>query len=270
MTTCKFSVKVSLSEKTTESSQEDEIINHSTDHESLLPPFDKIEEEALKNKGGFRNLDKTSCDYCFDSKEDAKRFIKAIRTKFKTKIKVEFKEEKQTKSYRKTFKALSNSLPERISELTPKTINGKKIGIHIIENEVLLLPENKDHSELLRLTYANIRCKVRSKTISHPLVLRSATKIAQEIIKSTEGLSFEEAKNSGWKDSDISYDMIINGVFKKDVLNEKYNDKVCPEIEFATTHIKIVIADYLNEQFVGWFFYNDNLDEPLNYTSYSS
>jgi hypothetical protein len=102
------------------------------------------------------------------------------------------------------------------------------------------------------------------------LVLRSAPKIAEEAIKQTKKTSFDKAKAAGWQDSDIFYDMIINGLFKKDVCDEKYNNKDCPEITYATTHAKIVIADYFGEQFIGWFFYNENLDEPMNYTSYSS
>lgn len=239
------------------------------DKSSVDLSFDKIEQEAKKNKGGFYNKNTTSCDYCFESKEDAQRFMKSIRRKFKDKIEVKLQEDQERGNMR-SFKTLPNGLQERIAELTPKIVNGKKVGIHIIDSEALLLPEKEEHSDLFRLTYANMQCKVRSKVVSHPLILRSAAKIAGKVIKETKGVSFAKAKAAGWQDSDIFYDSVINTVFKNDVNEERYNNKNCPEIGFATTHVKIVIADYFGEQFIGWFFYNENLDEPMNYTSYNS
>ncbi len=265
MSNCKFSVTVSLAQGAEESMEQ---MLHG-DGFPLSPPFDKIDQEAKKNKGDFYSWNTTSCDYCFESKEDAERFMKNIRRKFKDKIEVKFQED-QERGHMKSFKSLPDGLQERISELTPKTINGKKVGIHLIDSGVLLLPEKEEHSELFRLTYANIRCKVRGKVISQPLILRSAPKMVERVLKKTKKTSFEQAKAAGWQNSDIFYDSIINSIFKQDVCEEKYNNKSCPEIGFATTHVKIVIADYFGEQFIGWFFYNENLDEPMNYTSYSS
>lgn len=168
----------------------------------------------------------------------------------------------------KSFKNLSDKLEERIAELTPKTVNGKKISIHVIDKSVLLHPEKEEHSVIYRLTYANIYCKVRNKVRSQNILLRSGPKIAEELMKKSKKLSFDAAKAAGWQDNDIFYDLIINGIFKKDVFEERYNGKEYPEISYYCNSAQIVIADYFGQQFVGWYFYNDNLDQPLNYSSY--
>ena len=109
MSNCKFSVTVSLAQGAEESMEQ---MLHG-DGFPLSPPFDKIDQEAKKNKGDFYSWNTTSCDYCFESKEDAERFMKNIRRKFKDKIEVKFQED-QERGHMKSFKSLPDGLQERI------------------------------------------------------------------------------------------------------------------------------------------------------------
>jgi hypothetical protein len=266
-----FCVRVFLTDK--DEQPVDDIIYG--DGSSLGKTFDQIQQEALKYKGGFTDWEVTICDYCFPSKDSAQQFIKDIQRKFGDKIDLEYMgKEDSSKSTSRVFNKLPDTLPERIGALTPSAFRSLKTRIHIIEPESLILPEKEELSELYRTTYANIQCKTRNLVRSYPVLMRSSYRIGKRILELGDPKKIPAqivlAREAGWSEHDICYDSLINGVFRKDILDETYNSKSCPEIIYACTHAVLVICDYWGDQFVGWYFYNENLDEPMNYTSYGS
>jgi len=265
----RFCVRVFLTDKCEDSIED---ILHG-DGSSLGPTFDQIQQEAKKYKGNFTDWDVMICDYGFPSEEKASKFIQNIRRKFSGKIDLEYmgKKDFENPKDKKVFQELPTPLPERIGAITPSQFRSLKVKIHIIETDALFTFQSEDTKDIYRMTYANLECKTRNKIISHSVLLRSASKIFKTIFETTgkSNSKLEEAKASGWTDHDIYYDSFINGVFKKDIFEDTYNGASCPEINFAFTHAVIVVCDYFGDQFIGWYFYNENLDEPMHYTNYT-
>jgi len=177
----------------------------------------------------------------------------------------------------KYFAELPTSLPERIAAITPKNIGDLKVRISLLSNEECLTIPEKENKKIgkdaLRLCYVNMLCKVTNKTRSHPFSLSSGYFLAEKTISQIESSKIippdiEKAYKSGWTNSDISYDSIINGILIPNIHKGEVGLEFCPEDIFASTSLTIVVSDYNGKQFVGWFFYNENLDEVLNYTNY--
>lgn len=175
----------------------------------------------------------------------------------------------------RVFKKLPESLPERIAALTPKELKGLTTKVSLLSSNSCLLdlPEEKSNSGINRACYANMLCKVTNKTRSLLFSLRSGSLITEPVFKEMEikgemPPKIQKALDSGWTKSDISYEAIINGVLIPSLNKEEVDGVYCPESIFSNTNLVIVVSDYNKEQFIGWFFYNENLDEVLNYTNY--
>jgi hypothetical protein len=167
------------------------------------------------------------------------------------------------------FRSLPGSLNDRIAALTPKYLGKLKTKIHIITEDCTI--STKADS---RITYANLKCKFTNDTKSHALLLTSSKLFIASAMSmlETEGENikyiYDSAKECGWTQSDIYYDSMVNGVIINDIYENTYNGKNCPEIEYVATNVIIVVCNYYNEQYMGWYFYNENVDEPLNYSNY--
>ncbi len=267
-----YCVKIFLTDKNKDSIHE---IIHGEGN-SLGPTFDKIQIEAIKCKGSFEDWEPTCCKYSFPNELSYKRFIKNIEKKFKEQVYVETisnVSDKMDTSKDKIFKSLPSNLGQRIAALTPCSINKLDINILIPDNDDnLLLPEIK-YIETFRFTYANMKCKITGKIRSLPVILRSGKKLNESLYKLCEAKlphtkEIDKAFSAGWSKHDIVYDSIINSILVKDVSTETFNNDYYPEISLVCTNISVVIHDYEGEQFVGWFFFNRNLDEYLNLTQY--
>jgi hypothetical protein len=172
----------------------------------------------------------------------------------------------------KSFKTLPNKLEDRIEALTPKTILGIKTKIHIIKNNVLDT-ENFSDSSAYRISYANILCKIKNRINSFPFIMRVSRlcvdSALDQVGKSKKTIFvYDSAKENGWTDADINYDAIIQSLLVRSVHECTYNGRPCPELRYAVTHVTIVVSDFYENQHVGWYFYNTNLDEPLFYTGF--
>jgi hypothetical protein len=158
---------------------------------------------------------------------------------------------------------------KELAALTPTELCGIKTKIHLIKDSVTAELQND-----ARLTYVNVLRNSNQKVTSHPLHVISSKKIisaAMKVLKdSGQNIQFvyDSAMESGWTYADISYDSMVNGIILNDIASATYNGKYCPEIDWATTHVVIVICSYYNEQYIGWFFYNENIDTILNYSNF--
>jgi len=248
---------------------------------SLGPTFDKLQVEAQKCGGTFSDWEPSRCDYEFPTKESAQRFTKSIKKKFKTQVDLEYFNKFENKDGRgmRIFKNLPDTLENRIAALTPRQISGLKVQIRLLEDDCLIEPSEKlkgyeTIANTHRMVYANMRCKITNKVRSKPILLRSGAHFALPMMQKTFVTidDYKRERNraieSGWSESDLSYDAIINGVMASEVDKACVNGKTVPEILFACDRLMVVIHDYEGSQFVGWVFYNENLDEPLNFTNY--
>lgn len=250
------------------------------DGSKLGPMFDKIELEAKMCGGIVDFWEPSACDFVFVSKELATRFINNIKQKFSNQIMIEYYDKGCEKIGMRNFKELPKNIEEKIAILTPKKILDIDIQFQLLfDDSALIEPSDslKEYKKLRkthRLTFANMRCKVTGKTRSLSIVMRSGMHFALPIIKKTfvtiDDFNSEIAasKKSGWSESDFSYDSIINGIMIPETTKGHVNGKDLPEIHYACDSGCIVISDYNEKQFVGWFFYNKNLDELIGFTNY--
>ena len=79
-----------------------------------------------------------------------------VKRKLKNKIEIRYNNENFQEANNIKFKELPKNLEQRIASLTPKTIGNKKIGIHLIDDSSLFLPEEEKHVSFFRFTYANL------------------------------------------------------------------------------------------------------------------
>ena len=168
------------------------------------------------------------------------------------------------------FRSLPYSLNDRIAFLTPTKIKHLQTKIHIITEDCSLPINSSDH----RTTYVNLKCKSTNRIKSHKVIMRSSKvviKYASDLLAS-EGHNikyvYDSAIDAGWTQADINYDSMINGLIANDIGNCVYNNNYLPEIDYIPTHVTILITNYYNQQFIGWYLFNVNLDEPQNYSNY--
>lgn len=177
----------------------------------------------------------------------------------------------------RAYKTLPDNLIDRLATLTPKKVFNLTAQIHSLENEECLADLGeaaKRFSKTHRITYANFECLVTGKVRSKPLILRSgrfcAINAMKQILTSEDfQKEMKKAEKSGWSEHDISYDSMINGLMVQDIKEGRVNGTECPEILYACDKVIILVHDYHGEQFIGWIFYNSNLDKILHFTHYS-
>lgn len=172
----------------------------------------------------------------------------------------------------KSYKTLPNRLEDRIAALTPKTILGIKTKIHIIKNDVLDT-QNFTSESAYKISYANVLCKIKNKINSYPFIMRSSKACVDGALSDITSdkktiFVYDSAKENGWTEADIYYDAIIQSLLVRSVHECTYNGKPCPELRWAVNHVMIAVSDFYNQQHVGWYFYNTNIDEPLFYTGF--
>lgn len=240
--------------------------------------FQKIQTLAQEAKGLFSEIEIDYCDYSFDSKESALSFIFNIKKIFKNEIAVMYLGEREKENSLKEFKKLPPDSKDRLREITPSSARSLPCTISFIDSDSLSFCESEFDSnkekDLFKCSYANLKCKFSGKVKSNILFLRSVKKVGGQVfnrfIKEEDvNEKLKLAKDLGWNEMDIYYDSIINGIFINDVFKETYNGQSCPEIIFASTHANIVISISKEDVYVGWFFYNENIDEILDFTNYS-
>lgn len=170
----------------------------------------------------------------------------------------------------KSFRTLPKNLRDRISALTPRKIKDLKTKIHLIDYDALHFIDDKKFHGGYASSYVNMLCKVTSNSKSHKFYLRSSEITLSQILGHDvpQKYDFDSATEQGWKKYDINYDAMINGLIVPSVFWNLYNSSSMPEIEYSCTHIMIVVCDYYDKQFIGWYFYNENLDDPINYSNY--
>jgi len=168
------------------------------------------------------------------------------------------------------FRSLPGQLADRIGALTPTKIGHLLTKIHIITEDCSIPSAISDN----RTTYVNLRCKKTDRLKSHKLNLRSSRVVIKSALQILESKGhnvkyvYDSAIDSGWTQSDINYDSMINGLLANDIANCIYNNAYIPEIDYLPTHVIILITNYYNQQYIGWYMYNDSTDYPENYSNY--
>jgi len=266
-----YNVRVCLTENCPDSIEE---ILHGPGF-SLGPTQDKVQEIAKQFKGSFADWEPLCCDYSFSSKKSANRFIETVNKTFNNQVFAEITEIESTVnngSFMRVYKELPSNVVERIAALTPPKIGFLDVEIRYIEDtENLNLPQEEKYENFYRTTHINMQCEVTGKIRSKMIALRSSTLMNKmstefELQKSPE---FQRAMNAGWTRADINYDALVRAVLVPTILNTDVGGDQCPELQFACTKAVVVVHDYHGQQYVGCYFYNENLDKPLNFSSFS-
>lgn len=233
--------------------------------------LDNIASIANQCNGSFKGCESVFYDYSFINKKDASQFTKEIKSNYKDRllsIKIIKKDNLKTdKSVMKTFKSLPENIPERIASLTPsKVLSSFDTKISILNNGDCLVEDKNG----MKFTYIIMRCKVTGKKRGLKFYLQSGSKAIKKFADAMENnAEIKKALKSGWSTSDISYDAFIKGVFPAQ-LNKIYQDNnLYHEVFLSCNTIQFVVHDYLGEQHIGWFFYNDNLDETITYANFN-
>jgi hypothetical protein len=244
---------------------------------SLGPTFDKLQQEALGCGGSFEDWEPTRCDFAFPTKEAAQIFVKRVRSKFQEQVYLEFDSriEEQDGRGMRSYKELPESVENRIAELTPQVIGSLKVEIRILEDaDCLIAPDSEKIQHSHKATFVNMQCKVTGKVRSKAVLLRSGPEIAlpamQKAFITIDDFrrELDRAKIAGWTKHDMTYDALINGIMVQEIDRGTVYGKPCPEINFACDKVMIILYDYYGDQFIGWFYYNENMDDLLNFTNY--
>jgi len=244
---------------------------------SLGPTFDKLQQEAIGCGGFFEDWEPTRCDFAFPTKEAAQVFVKRVRNKYENQVYLEFdsRVEEQDGAGMRAYKELPASIEDRIAELTPKKIGTLTVEIQILEDDDCLIdPQDEKLKISHKATFINMECKVTGKVRSKPVLLRSGPFIALPAMKKAFMTiddfrnELDRASEHGWTKHDLTYDAMINGLMVQEIDRGTVYGKPCPEINFACDKVMIILHDYYGQQFVGWYYYNENMDQLISFTNY--
>jgi hypothetical protein len=168
----------------------------------------------------------------------------------------------------KVFKNLPENLTDRIAALTPAKIKSLDVSVFLIDDNDRLSDVSK-HTGYYKKTVASLKCKITGKVRSIPVKLRSGKAFGETILASLDASTQENMKSlvqsAKWTMKDVYYDCLLHAILLTEISNDEVNGEYCPEMLYSCTNVVIVINDFYDKQYVGWFFYNKNLDSILYY-----
>jgi hypothetical protein len=273
------------------SEEEFEKIIHSSDSGSLGSIFDQLQDEAKKLGGTYQHWEVDVCYYGFSLLKSAKAFENIAKNTFKNQVETKLVRPKKKKLSPNIYvvndlpffdKKISReevknfTLDQKLKVLCPPKISHLDVYAQCLPIELLKsFPTKNGKDNLIRYTILNSECPFTSKITSNSIILRpmknSLDKTMEDAWKSDPSLSSKILNpffEKGFSKIDFYIFSVINSLIVNDIKNSEYLSVPMPEIDFAFDSLVILISDYANDLYIGWFFYNSKTDRLLNYTSF--